>query len=97
MYTQDGFEWDPFKEAANRAKHGVSFMEAVSASLDERGMIISDPDHSLREDRFVLLGWSCQVRLLVVLHCWRRRDSVIRIISARTAVSAEARQYLRRP
>lgn len=96
MYTHDGFEWDPSKEAANRAKHGVSFMEAASAFLDERGMIISDPDHSSQEDRFVLLGWSCQARLLVVVHCWRRQDSVIRIISARTAIATEARQYLRR-
>ena len=96
MHNEDGFEWDPTKEAANRVKHGVSFAEAASAFLDERAMMIADPDHSLAEDRFVLLGVSARARLLVVVHCWRRRDSTIRIISARPAVAAEARQYLRR-
>lgn len=96
MYNDDGFEWDPIKDAANRSKHGVSFREAATAFLDERGMIIADPDHSLHEDRFVLLGMSARARLLVVVHCWRRADSVIRIISARPASAPECRQYLRR-
>jgi uncharacterized DUF497 family protein len=96
MHNVDGFEWDPAKDAANRAKHGIPFVEAASAFLDDRGMIIADPDHSHAEDRFVLLGMSGRARLLVVVHCWRRDDSTIRIISARQAVAAEARQYLRR-
>ena len=95
-HDEDGFEWDHAKDRANRAKHGISFLEAASAFLDERGLILMDPDHSRSEDRFVLLGLSARARLLVVVHCWRRGDTVIRIISARAAIAAEARQYLRR-
>ncbi len=89
-------EWDPSKDASSRLKHGVDFHEAASAFEDERGMVIADPDHSQAEDRFVLLGVGMQARLLVVVHCWRRSDRVIRIISARRASAEEARQYLRR-
>ena len=95
-YAYDGFDWDPAKDAANRAKHGVGFDEAASAFEDARGMITADPDHSTSEDRFVLLGFSGRGRLLVVVHCWRKRDELIRIISARCAHSSEARHYVRR-
>ena len=90
------FEWDSAKEASNRVKHGVDFHEAASAFEDERAMVISDPDHSESEDRFVLLGLSMRARLLVVVHCWRQQDRLIRIISARRAGPEESRQYLRR-
>lgn len=76
------FEWDEEKAAANVRKHGVSFEEAKSAFYDERAKLIDDPDHSNDEDRFVLLGLSSALRLLVVCHCYRGDGGVIRIISA---------------
>jgi uncharacterized DUF497 family protein len=65
------FEWDERKNTANRRKHGVSFEEAQSAFVDEHGLLIDDPDHSASEDRFVLLGMSSALRVLVVCHCYR--------------------------
>ena len=87
------FEWDPRKSRTNKAKHGVSFEEARTAFLDEHARVISDPQHSDDEDRFVLLGLSVQLRVLVVCHCYREADQVIRIISARRADHTERRQY----
>lgn len=88
------FEWDAKKAASNERKHHVSFEEAASAFQDERGLLIADPDHSENEDRFVLLGMSVRLRLLVVCHCTRESDDVIRIISARRAIAREQRHYL---
>jgi len=87
------FEWDERKAAANVKKHGVSFDEAKSAFYDERAKLIDDPDHSANEDRFVLLGLSSALRLLVVCHCHRGEDGVIRIISARKATARETKSY----
>lgn len=87
------FEWDEGKDRANRKKHGISFEEARSAFLDESARVISDPEHSNAEDRFVLLGLSASLRILVVCHCYREEESVIRIISARKADREEQRQY----
>ena len=87
------FEWDPNKNEANQRKHGVSFEEASSVFYDENALLISDPDHSDDEERFILLGLSRRLRLLVVCHCLRESESVIRIISARKATTKEARQY----
>jgi uncharacterized DUF497 family protein len=87
------FEWEPRKSRANKAKHGVSFEEARTAFLDEHARVIPDPQHSDGEDRFVLLGLSVQLRVLVVCHCYREADQVIRIISARRADRTERRQY----
>jgi hypothetical protein len=87
------FEWDDTKNASNLAKHGVSFEEALTAFLDEHGLVMPDPDHSEDEDRFVLLGLSSSTRLLVVVHCLRESGSAIRIISARTATRSERGQY----
>jgi uncharacterized DUF497 family protein len=87
------FEWDERKSRANRRKHGVSFEEARSAFLDENARVISDPEHSDGEERFVLLGLSTALRLLVVCHCYRQDDGAVRIISARRADRAEQRQY----
>lgn len=87
------FEWDDTKSLLNKKKHGVSFEEASSAFSDENGILINDPDHSDDEDRFILLGLSMQLRLLVVCHCYRKDDDVIRIISARKAESHEAKSY----
>ena len=87
------FEWDERKNRANRKKHGVSFEEARSAFLDENARVLPDPEHSEEEERFVLLGLSTSLRVLVVCHCYRQRDEVIRIISARKADREEQRQY----
>ena len=87
------FEWDNRKTAANLRKHGVSFEEARSVFFDEQARLIDDPDHSEEEDRFVLLGLSGALRLLLVCHCYRSEGEVIRIISARRATRTEAKFY----
>ena len=90
------FTWDLAKEESNRNKHGVSFDEATSVFRDFNGLRMYDPDHSGIEDRFLLLGLSQKARLLVVVHCYRESDEVIRLISARKATRSEAEQYERR-
>jgi uncharacterized DUF497 family protein len=87
------FVWDAGKNLANRRKHGVSFEEAQTAFHDENAMVYFDPDHSEEEDRFILLGMSLQLRVLVVCHCYREGESVIRIISARRADKREQEGY----
>jgi uncharacterized DUF497 family protein len=87
------FEWDPRKAAANLRRHGVSFEDAQSIFSDERARLIDDPDHSADEDRFLLLGLSSSLRLLVVAHCYREGGSTVRIISARKATREEQRFY----
>jgi uncharacterized DUF497 family protein len=89
------FRWDSKKDSLNQEKHGVSFEEAKSVFYDENARLINDPDHSEEEDRFILLGFSSSLRLLVVCHCYRENESVIRIISARKATKSEARNYPR--
>ncbi len=61
--------------------------------LDENGRLIDDPDHSHHEERFLLLGFSLQARCLLVSHCYRESDSVIRLISARRATPSEEQEY----
>jgi uncharacterized DUF497 family protein len=90
------FEWDARKSAANARTHGVSFEEATTVFSDEHALLMADPDHSQDEDRFVLLGLSASLRTLVVCHCYREGDEVIRIISARKATRSERTQYNRR-
>jgi len=92
MLDEIKFEWDEAKNASNQRKHGVSFEEAQSVFADELGRLIADPDHSQEEDRFVLLGTSSRLRVLVVCHCYRHGDT-IRIISARKANRSERGQY----
>lgn len=87
----NGFEWNQEKAASNIKKHGVSFDEAVTVLWDENALIINDPDHSEDEDRFILLGMSENLRVLVVIHC--ERGNTIRLISARTATKQERKQY----
>jgi uncharacterized DUF497 family protein len=89
------FEWDEKKNAANRRKHRISFEEAKTAFLDDNARVIPDPGHSDDEERFVLLGLSISLRVLVVCHCYRQDDEVIRIISARKADQDEVDQYQR--
>ena len=86
------FEWDESKNRANRRKHGVSFEEALTVFYDDRALLIEDPE-AQTEDRFVLLGLSAVLRALVVCHCYREDDHVIRIISARRATRKERLEY----
>ena len=88
------FEWDPRKSASNRRKHGVSFEEAQTVFYDDRALLIDDPDEG--EDRFILLGLSAALRALLVCHCYREAEQVIRIISARKADRSERKEYERR-
>jgi uncharacterized protein len=90
------FEWDTVKAATNRRKHGVAFEEARSDFLDEEALLIADPEHSESEDRFVLLGLSARIRVLVVVHACRAGTDVIRLISARKADRQEQLTYYRR-
>jgi uncharacterized protein len=90
--SQIRFEWDPRKAKANLQKHGVSFEEAQSVFYDEHALLHEDPQPLHEEERFVLLGLSASLRLLVVVHALRDRD-VIRIISARKATRLETREY----
>lgn len=87
------FEWDPRKAASNARKHGVTFEEARSAFADPNGLVIDDPDHSEDEERFILLGLSYAVRLLVVCHAFS--SDAIRLISARKATPRESQLYRR--
>ena len=90
------FDWDARKNAANKRKHGVSFEEARTVFYDDRALLIEDPDGEDQEDRFVLLGISAVLRMLVVCHCYREKDSLIRIISARKANRKERQDYEQR-
>lgn len=87
------FEWDEQKNKSNAKKHGVSFKEARTAFYDERAVVFDDPEHSDEEDRFILLGTSHKLNTLVVCHCFREKETVIRIISARKANKEEEHYY----
>lgn len=87
------FEWDENKNIINKSKHNISFEEAQTVFYDEMALVIDDPDHSEQEDRFIILGLSNQAKLLVVCHCYRASDTIIRIISARKATKTESNQY----
>jgi uncharacterized DUF497 family protein len=90
------FEWNPRKSAENKKKHGVSFEEGAAVFYDENALLISDPDHSDEEDRFILLGLSASLRTLVVCRCYCKGGDVIRIISARKATREERGQCQQR-
>jgi uncharacterized DUF497 family protein len=90
------FTWDPAKNEVNINKHGIAFEEAISVFYDDNGLLMPDPDHSQDEDRFVLLGFSRKRGLLVVCHCYREDDTLVRIYSARKADHGEEIQYYRR-
>ena len=87
------FEWDEIKNEINTKKHGVSFEEASSVFYDSEALIIPDPDHSIDEERFLILGCSYHLKLLVVCHCYRENEEIIRIISARKATNNERKWY----
>ena len=87
------FIWDENKNKDNIRDHKVSFKEAVTVFYDPNGRIIHDPDHSDEEDRFIIMGISKLLKLLVVCHCYRENDEIIRIISARKATKSEKMEY----
>ena len=87
------FEWDENKNRVNIHKHGVSFSEAMTVFDDPNVLYKPDPDHSRQEERYIVLGFSEKMRILVVCHCYYESDSVIRIISARKATANETDQY----
>lgn len=87
------FSWDEGKSRSNQRKHGVSSEEAQAAFYDENAKVYDDPDHSADEDRFILLGMGFRLRVLVVCHCYRSAETVVRIISARKANRHEQREY----
>lgn len=89
------FLWDLSKDKANIRKHGVGFEEARTVFYDPRAILYFDPDHSEDEDGFILLGFSASLKVLIVCHCYREKDSLIRIISARKADKREMENYRR--
>lgn len=93
MHGRLAFSWDPVKARKNLRKHGVSFDEAETAFCDDRARLVDDPDHSESEDRFILLGLSRALRVLIVVHAYREAEAVIHIISARKATTHERTAY----
>ena len=87
------FTWDENKNKVNKRKHGIDFNEAITVFLDEQAIMFDDPEHSEEEDRFLLLGISYEANVLIVCHCYREKDAVIRIISARKATRKEKSYY----
>jgi hypothetical protein len=87
------FVWDRRKAAANLRKHGVSFEEARTVFFDDQALVAPDPDHSNREDRFLIVGFSIRARLLLVCFCEREQGDLIRIIMARKATRREQGQF----
>lgn len=87
------FNWDKNKAKINLAKHKISFEEAQSVFDDDNARLIFDPDHSESEDRFILLGLSCSLKVLVVVHCYKDKENIIRLISARKATKSEEENY----
>ena len=86
------FVWDSSKASLNKRKHGISFEEAQTVFYDENAIEYFDPDHSEDEDRFIMLGFSFKLRMLIVCYCMRKGNNV-RIISARKATRHEAENY----
>jgi uncharacterized DUF497 family protein len=87
------FNWDKKKAEDNQKKHGITFEEAKTVFYDEDARLMHDPEHSELEERFLILGLSSKSRLLLVVHCYREFEEVIRIISARRATKNEHKQY----
>jgi len=87
------FDWDKNKAKINLLKHKVSFEEAQSVFDDDNARLIFDPDHSESEDRFILLGLSCSLKILTVVHCYKDENNIIRLISARKATKSEIKNY----
>jgi uncharacterized DUF497 family protein len=89
------FQWDEQNNKINQEKHDISFEEAESVFFDDYAVQFWDDEHSQDEERFLLLGLSSKMRILMVVHCFREEDSIIRIISARKATKNESNEYRR--
>ncbi len=89
------FDWDENKNRINLEKHGITFEEASTVFFDDRAILFDDPEHSVDEDRFLLLGMSETAKVCIVCHCYKESDTVIRIISARQATRKEEQRYVR--
>ena len=87
------FQWDENKNQANVKKHKISFDEAKSVFLDENARVIPDPEHSIDEERFIIMGLSKKLNLLIVVHTYKENDEIIRIISARKTTKSESKYY----
>ena len=87
------FEWDENKNAINIKKHGLSFETATEVFYDEDAVLFDDPDHSVGEERFLIIGMLRSSKICIVSHCYRDNDNVIRMISAREATKNEKRFY----
>lgn len=88
------FEWDEAKNTKNIKKHKISFEEASTVFYDENAVVFDDPEHSLDEDRFLIIGFSTSRKLCIVSHCYRSNDNIIRLISARKAEKSEQKAYI---
>lgn len=86
-----GYEWDQEKAASNLEKHGVSFEEAATVFSDPLYIDFYDPDHSVNEHRYLIMGQTTAGRLLIV--SYTERDAIVRLISAREVTSSERRAY----
>jgi len=87
------FEKKKKKNQINKVKHGIDFEEAVTVFYDDNAIMFDDPEHSMEEDRFLILGISKHENLCIVSHCYRDNDNIIRIISARKATKNETKTY----
>ena len=87
------FEWEESKNITNILKHKVSFEEAMTVFKDNKAVLVYDENHSETEDRFNIIGMSQLTKLLIVCHCYRESDTIIRIISARKPTKAESKYY----
>ena len=87
------YRWDDTKEEINKVKHGISFKEAMTVFDDDDALYKPDPDHSDYEERFIIIGYSVRSRLLVVCHCYKESDTIVRIFSARKANKHEEKEY----
>lgn len=88
------FEWDENKNQINKKKHGLSFETAREVFYDEYAILFDDPDHSIDEDRFLIIGQIRSEQICIVSHCYRDNENCIRIISARRATKNEQKAYL---
>ena len=87
------FEWDDDKNKINSKKHGISFEDAKSVFFDDDAILFEDPDHSIGEERFLIIGFSKIKKICIVSHCYREKNSIIRLISAREATKSEKKIY----
>lgn len=94
MIFEDMFEWDREKNKRNIAEHQVPFKEAATVFKDNTAIILDDYAHNdENEERFIIIGRSEYQRILAVCHCYRKKDEIIRIISARKANKKERKLY----